>query len=102
MPAIDGERLDKIAVNLHTWFVLKKKWLIDQLEAGGYPFGNVPLSEREQLTRFINMTPTDWQDLYRGLQLRHRGQPNAQELVMTDINSFRTEMESLRVRLGST
>ena len=101
MPVVSGERLDKVAERLHEWFVGTRLSLIKKLEVSGYPFGNVPLSPREQLTRYINMTPEQWTAFYGHLYLRYKGMPDAPNRVMNDIRQFQGEMEKIRSEVGS-
>lgn len=94
MPVITGPALDKLAKDLAAWYIKTREALIQSLEEG-YPYGSVPLTPREQVDNFLSMTPEDWQDLSRQLTERHRGKPNAQELVRKDLEDFVAKMNNM-------
>lgn len=91
MPLITGPSLDQLAKELSAWYVKTRDELIAALEEG-YPYGSVPLTPREQVDRFMSMTPEDWDAMTQKLTERHRGKPNAQELVRKDLEDFVTKM----------
>ncbi len=94
MAFVSGPILDKIAKDLTTLYLQTKEELIKRLEEG-YPYGSVPLTPQEQVERFMTMTPEDWQELSVKLAERHRGKPNAQELVRKDLEDFVAKMNRI-------
>lgn len=95
MPVLSGPKLDKLKEELRTWYLDTRERLIQALEEGGYPYGSIPLTPSEQVERFFSMTPEDWQDMIASLTERHRGEPNAQELVRKDLEEFASRMNKL-------
>lgn len=91
MPLITGPSLDELAKELTAWYIKTREELIQALEEG-YPYGSIPLSPREQIDKFLSMTPEDWEDMTSKLAERHRGKPNADELVRKDLEDFVTKM----------
>lgn len=94
MPIITGPVLDELAKELSAWYIKTREELIQALSEG-YPYGNVPLSPREQVDKFLSMTPEDWKDMTDKLAERHRGKPNAQELVREDLEDFVAKMNKM-------
>ncbi len=94
MPIITGPALDKLAKELSAWYLKTREELIQALEEG-YPYGNVPLTPRQQVDKFLSMTTKDWEDLTNKLAERHRGKPNADELVRKDLEDFVAEMNRM-------
>lgn len=87
MPVLSGPELDKMADRLREWYFLNREKLIKRLE-DKYPYGSVPLSAVEQVTRFQGLTPEDWQGLIIQLQSRYRGDPKAHDKVTSDLTSY--------------
>ncbi len=94
MPIITGPTLDELAKELTRWYINTREFLIQALEEG-YPYGSAPLSPREQVERFMSMTPEDWQDLTAKLIDRHRGKPDAEALARKDLEEFTNKMNSM-------
>ena len=94
MPIITGPSLDEIAKESAAWYIKTREELIQALSEG-YPYGSVPLTPREQLDRFMSMTPEDWEALTAKLTERHRGQPKAEELVRKDLETFVAKMNRM-------
>ena len=94
MPLITGPSLDSIAKDLTAWYLETRETLIQALSEG-YPYGSVPLTPSEQIDRFMSMTPEDWEGLTNKLTERHRGKPNAEELVRKDLEEFVAKMNRM-------
>ncbi len=94
MPIITGPTLDELAKELTAWYINTRELLIQALEEG-YPYGSSPLSPREQVERFMDMTPEDWQALTAKLIDRHRGKPDAEALARKDLEEFTTKMNNM-------
>ncbi len=94
MPVITGPALDELVKELTAWYVQERERLIQALEEG-YPYGSIPLTPREQVERFMTMTPQDWESLTDKLTDRHRGKPNAEELVRKDLETFVNKMNRM-------
>lgn len=82
------------------WYAETRLWLIEQLEADGYPYGTVPKDEGQQLLEFLNMTPADWQQLFSQFKERYRGMPDAYPRAIKDIESFRNDMRKIHERIN--
>ncbi len=94
MPLISGPTLDELAKELTAWYIKTRELLIQALEEG-YPYGSTPLTPREQLDKFLSMTPEDWQDLTGKLVDRHRGKPDAEALARKDLEEFTNKMNNM-------
>ena len=94
MPLVSGPSLDEMAKELSSWYLETRERLIQVLEEG-YPYGSIPFTPREQVDRFMSMTPEDWEDLTAKLTERHRGQPKAEELVRKDLEDFVAKMNRM-------
>ncbi len=94
MPIITGPTLDELAKELTAWYINTRELLIQALEEG-YPYGSAPLTPREQVERFMDMTPEDWKGLTAKLIDRHRGKPNAEALAREDLDEFTTKMNKM-------
>lgn len=94
MPLITGPTLDELAKELTTWYINTRELLIQALEEG-YPYGSAPLTPREQIDRFISMTPEDWQTLTAKLIDRHRGKPDAEALARKDLEEYTNKMNNM-------
>jgi len=92
MPLIDGPELDKIKKELVEWYLNTRAWLIEALELGGYPYGSRQLSPSEQIERFLQMTPEEWDYMESRLMERYRGRPNQRELVEADLKDYSRRM----------
>ncbi len=94
MPIITGPTLDELAKELTRWYIETRELLIQALEEG-YPYGSAPLTPREQVERFMSMTPEDWKDLTAKLIDRHRGKPDAEALARKDLEEFTNKMNRM-------
>ncbi len=94
MPIITGPTLDELAKELTAWYIETRELLIQALEEG-YPYGSAPLTPREQVERFMDMTPEDWQDLTAKLIDRHRGKPDAEALARKDLEEYTQRMNNM-------
>ncbi|KKK87096.1 hypothetical protein LCGC14_2756660 [marine sediment metagenome] len=94
MPLVSGPSLDEMAKELSSWYLETRERLIQVLEEG-YPYGSIPLTPKEQVDRFMSMTPEDWEALTAKLTERHRGQPKAEELVRKDLETFVAKMNRM-------
>ncbi len=94
MPLITGPTLDELAKELTTWYIKTREFLIKALEEG-YPYGSVPLTPREQVEKFMSMSPEDWQDMTAQLIDRHRGKPDAEALARKDLEEFSDKMNNM-------
>ncbi len=91
---ITGPRLDQVAEVVRRWYLDTRARLIKAMEEG-YPYGNTPITPRQQVERFLSMTPEDLQVLMAKLVERHRGEPNAQELARQDLEDYVTKMNRM-------
>ncbi len=96
MPLITGPSLDELAKELSAWYIKTREELLQALEEG-YPYGSVPLTPREQVDKFMSMTPEDWEGLVAKLVDRHRGKPNAEALARKDLEDYVAKMNSMAV-----
>ncbi|KKL83585.1 hypothetical protein LCGC14_1973260 [marine sediment metagenome] len=94
MPLISGPTLDELAKELSQWYIKTREELIESLSEG-YPYGSSPLTPRQQIDRFMSMTPEDWQELTAKLIDRHRGKPNAEELARKDLEDYVNKMNRM-------
>jgi len=94
MPLISGPTLDELAKELASWYITTREELIKALEEG-YPYGSAPLTPREQIDRFMSMTPEDLQGLEAKLIDRHRGKPNAESLARKDLEDYVNKMNRM-------
>ena len=95
MPLITGPKLDEAVKVLRTWYIETRAATIAALEAGGYPYRSVPVTPKQQVERFISMTPEGWQVLMDKLVDRHRGEPNATELAREDLQDYIRKMNRM-------
>ncbi|KKM04643.1 hypothetical protein LCGC14_1577110, partial [marine sediment metagenome] len=94
MPLITGPTLDELAKELANWYINTRELLIQALEEG-YPYGSAPLTPREQIDRFMSMTPEDWEGLVSKLVDRHRGKPDAEVLARKDLEDYVAKMNRM-------
>jgi hypothetical protein len=94
MPLITGPSLDELAKELSQWYIDTREFLI-QAVSEGYPYGSDPLTPRQQLEKFMSMTPEDWQDMTAKLIDRHRGKPDAEALARKDLEEFTNKMNRM-------
>ena len=94
MAIITGPKLDEAKRQLTDWYLRTRESLIKAMEEG-YPYGSRELSPQEQLQKFVEMGPEDWQFLRTRLTERHRGQPNQRELVEDNIRKYIAHMMRL-------
>ncbi|KKK74924.1 hypothetical protein LCGC14_2552370 [marine sediment metagenome] len=91
MTLITGPKLDEVAEVVRQWYLTTRGKLIAALEEG-YPYGSAPLTPREQVERFLAMSPEDWNRLATKLVDRYRGQPNAETLARKDLEDYVAKM----------
>lgn len=94
MPLLSGPRLDQMVTELKQWYLDMRLKLMKELEEG-YPYGSVKLTQREQLSRFLQMGSAEWQEFESKLSERYRGQPNQRELVQQEIQDYIAHMTRL-------
>ena len=92
---LSGPELDEVVRQAKEWYLEMREYLLKQLEAGPYPYGNIRLSRAEQYSRYREMTPQDWSQLYVTLQNKYAGHPNSRELVGNEIMRYRQRMETV-------
>ncbi len=100
MSLLSADVLDRVVKNTVEWYLNNRNALIGAMEESGRPYGQTALSGREQLARFLNMTPEDWSILIENRMQRYRGQPNALALTGQDIGRFRKRMQTLAAQYG--
>ena len=100
MPLLSGPKLDGLVEELRTWYLDERERLIQALEEGGYPYGSVPKSPQEQVQQFFSMTQEDWLDMVAKLAERHRGHPDAQEMVKAELQDYVQKMTRTASRGG--
>jgi|SRR3990172_3839450 len=84
---LTGEKMEQMKKDLIEWYTSTRTRLIALMEESS-PVGTIQLSPSEQVERFLNMTPEDWQqELYR-IGVRYKGLPNEEELIRTDVQDF--------------
>lgn len=94
MPLIAGPALDQLVKELKAWYFKTREELIQKLSEG-YPYGSVPLTPSQQVDKFFSMTQEDWKGMSDKLHERHRGKPNAPELVREDLEDYVTRMNKM-------
>lgn len=98
--SLTGPDLDEMVKELTEWAVDTRAFLIEALEEGPYPYGSVKLTPAEQLTRYLAMTPVDWESMGQTRLRRYQGYPDAQDRANRDMSIYRERMERLRERIS--
>ncbi len=98
MAILGAKELEELVQEAATWYAETRQWLIERLEEGGYPYGQVKSTQDEQLLRYLAMTPDSWRQLFDQLKERYRGLPDAFARASSDIRRYRQAMEELRMR----
>lgn len=101
MVELGAEALESLMKEAAAWYAKTRLWLIEQLEADGYPYGATPKPEEQQLLEFLNMTPLDWQQLFDQFKERYRGLPDAYPRAVKDIDSFRNDMRKIHEKVNT-
>ncbi|KKK88738.1 hypothetical protein LCGC14_2740140 [marine sediment metagenome] len=96
MPFITGPSLDELVKELSSWYIKTRGELIQALEEG-YPYGSTPLTPRQQVDKFMSMTPEDWEGLVSKLVDRHRGKPDAEALARKDLEDYVAKMNRMGI-----
>lgn len=97
---LGGPQLDKTVDRVVAMYAQRRQRLIAALEEGGYPYGGRKLTASEQISRFIEMVPEDYQSLVIKLNDKYRGLPNAYDLVNKDLAAFISRMITLMSAKG--
>lgn len=84
LPNLSGPSLQEKADKLRDWYISYRQTLIGQLEQE-YPYGSVRLTPADQLVRFTEVQPEDFEALIARLNDKYRGLPNATTLVNQDL-----------------
>lgn len=100
MAILSAKQYEKLQREVQDWYIKTRDRLIDDFEADGYPYGSVPLSEREQLARYLQMQDADWRLLFERVMSRHIGKPNQMKLALTEMKRYQVRMERLREKYG--
>lgn len=95
MPLITGKQLDEVVEEMTEWYTTTRQWLMERLEEGGYAYGNIKLTQAQQIQRVAGWTAEDWQALYRKRLDRYRGLPDANERAKKDVQNFLIRMARL-------
>ena len=98
MAIISGPKLDQLVKDSREWYNRMRERLIADMERDGYAYGNVKLTEEEQLFKYLGMTPRDHADMLERLLQKYRGQPDALRRAGQDLQRYRQRMEGLRAK----
>lgn len=84
---VSGPTLQKKVDKLKLWYAERRQFLMNRLSME-YPYGTVKLSPADQLVRFQEVQPQDFEALIAKLNDKYRGLPNATTLVNTDLANW--------------
>lgn len=93
-PSITGEMLNQMRRDLTEWYFTTRHDMIEFLSQGT-PYGARKISPDEQIDRFMQMTPQDYEALLVRLQNRYRGLPNSEVLVSEALSKYLARMFGL-------
>ena len=99
MSYLGAKGIEDIVKEAADWYAETRLWLLEHLEADGYPYGSTIKPESQQLLEFLNMTPADWAALFNQFKERYRGLPDAYGRAVSDIDSYRNAMEKLQQKI---
>lgn len=99
MPDLSGPRLNNIVKDLSLWAAQTRQTYIEALSQGG-PYGSQKLTPQEQVMRFIQSTPQDYEGMIAKLNEKYRGLPDAQNKVNTDLAQYIRRMITLMLNRG--
>lgn len=99
MADLSGPRLNGIVKDLSTWAAQQRQVYINALSQGG-PYGTQKLTPAEQIERFIQATPQDYEGMVVKLNEKYRGLPDAQNKVNTDLAQYIRRMITLMLNRG--
>ena len=89
-----GPALEEIHDELVQWYLDTRRALIEMMEESR-PYGAIELDPEEQLHRAVTMTPEEWQQELGRIQLRYRGEPDAEEKVAAAVQEYLTHIKNL-------
>lgn len=95
MPVVSGPQLDEVVEEVKEWYSTMRQWLIERLEEGGHAYGNIKLTQEEQVQKVLSWGPEDWQKLYRQRLERYRGLEDADDRAKADVQRFMVRMSHL-------
>lgn len=99
MGNVSGPYLNKLVEDLSTWAAQERQVYIKALTQGG-PYGSQKLSPDEQIQRFVQSKPQDYEAMIVKLNEKYRGLPNAQDLVNKDLANYFRRMVVLLLSRG--
>lgn len=99
MPDLSGPKLNKFTRDLAKWAAQRRQFYINALSQGG-PYGTTKLTPQEQIQRFVQSTPQDYEAMIVKLNEKYRGLPNAQDLVNKDMANYIRRMIVLLLNRG--
>lgn len=91
---MNGAHLQELARRYREWLPEYRQRLMAEVEKGGV-YGTRQLTPDEQLQRFIEMQPQDYQVLIMRLQQRYAGLQDADDRVNRDISKYISSMVTL-------
>lgn len=94
-----GPRLNALRKRVEDWYVNERQKLIKVLETG-VPYNARQLTTQEQVQKFVQMTPDQYEAMILQLTEKYRGLPNATTLVNRDLAQFVARMTTLMLNKG--
>lgn len=99
MADLSGPRLNGLVKDLSIWAANQRQLYINAISQGG-PYGTTKLTLDEQIQRFVQSTPQDYEAMIVKLNEKYRGLPNAQDLVNKDMANYIRRMVVLLLNRG--
>lgn len=98
-PNVSGDFLNQMKTDLTEWYFKTRNEMIEFLSQGT-PYGARRITPDEQLDRFMQMTPQDYEALLVRLQNRYRGLPNSETLVSDALSKYLARMFGMMATRG--
>lgn len=92
---VSGPVLDEVVKRVTEWYATTRLKLIEALE-DPQAYGQRKLTQLEQLQRFANLQPQDWDSLIANLYDRYRGLPDTESRVNQDLANYIARMVRLQ------
>lgn len=93
---LTGPELDSVVAEATDWYKAERKFLIDALLAGAYPYGTVPLTEAEQVQNYDNMTPEGFAALRNTIMQIYKGDADIQDKTQRTLDAYDAHMQRLK------
>ena len=100
MPALSGVKLEELVDLASEWYAQTRLKLIEEM-SHGKPYGTILLSPAEQLERFMEMQPEDWEAMLIQLQETYRGLPDGDARAEKDLQNYLAKMTKLNESRGA-